>query len=623
MATAAQPGIAVKVGVQPATLDDLFEPGRLRKTAAAIRKEVRLIRARDAVDWIDWFVSIESSLSELSEEVVSGRYVPSPPTRYELAKSHGAFRVITSFNMRDAIVYRHICDEALDRAIPNKVPGAFFSRRHSATPVGKTLTLPEDAYHSFFEVWLKFNQYRAHTLLNNAYRVLVVTDITNYFDSIQHDLLIEYLSPLRLPRKAMGLLGRLLEAFKPTAGHSPNPRVGLAVDELDCSRELAHLFLFEHDARIVADFGEDNYVRWMDDQNIGVRSMTEARRLVNSLTRSLCCQRLTLNSGKTKFLDPAETVKFFQLEANEEIENWSAKFKSIGPVNIQQARIELEALWNRISTAPYANKGYWAKVLKRFYAAATKADSPVLEAHALQHLIENPDIDERIFQYYAKRNRGEDLLRLFSDYASTGENLFEATEAAFFESLLLLDPSPALAMRIRELASEFATARSPLQSGKPLSRASAILVMYWFGEPAWRLHGLFNADSARRLLKEVARAWAASVCALRPKLLKSVQSTLVGHPSDDVARLSSFLTALTTGTVATVGNYKNQKSRWPLPGKYYDVRSWLVLDAASCTSESTLKTQLRRDFNAFRALARTAAEKRAASRIGRRLLRRP
>jgi hypothetical protein len=215
---AAVPGISVRVKIQPPTFEELFEPARLRKTSTAIRKEVRLLRARDVVDWIDWFVSLEGSLSALSQEVISGVYVPSAPTRYELGKSHGAFRVITAFNMRDAIVYRHICDEALERAMPTKVAGAFFSRRHSATPMGNTLTLSPDDYHTFFEIWLKFNQYRAHTLLNNAYQVLVVTDITNYFDSIQHDLLIEYLSPFQLPRKAVGLLGRLLEAFKPTAG---------------------------------------------------------------------------------------------------------------------------------------------------------------------------------------------------------------------------------------------------------------------------------------------------------------------------------------------------------------------------------------------------------------------
>jgi len=242
------------------TFEQLFETASLRKTAATIRKEIRLIRARDAVDWIDWFVSLEDSLSVLSSDIISGEYAASTPTRYELAKSHGAFRVITSFNIRDAIVYRHICDEALQRATPQKVAGAFFSRRHAPTPLGKTLIPHDDDYQSFFAVWLQFNQYRAKTMLNQVYQVLVVTDITNYFDSIQHDLLVEYLSPLKLPRKAVGLLGRLLEAFKPGAGHSPNPRVGLPVDELDCSRELAHLFLFEHDSRMVQKFGEANYV---------------------------------------------------------------------------------------------------------------------------------------------------------------------------------------------------------------------------------------------------------------------------------------------------------------------------------------------------------------------------
>lgn len=339
---AATPQVTVRVKIRPPTFEELFEAPRLRKTSITIRKEVRLLRARDAVDWIDWFVSLDGSLAALSQDVTSGSYTPSAPTRYELAKSHGAFRVITAFNMRDAIVYRHICDEALDRATPNKVAGAFFSRRRSATPIGNTLALDPDNYHTFFDIWLTFNQYRSHTLLNSAYRVLMVTDITNFFDSIQHDLLIEYLSPFQLPRKAMGLLGRLLEAFKPPAGHSPNPQVGLAVDELDCSRELAHLFLFEHDSRIASEFGESNYVRWLDDQNIGVRSMTEARRCVNILTRSLSSQRLTLNSGKTKFLTPPDVVKHFQLRANEQIDHWEQRFRAIGPLNLASARSELQ-----------------------------------------------------------------------------------------------------------------------------------------------------------------------------------------------------------------------------------------------------------------------------------------
>ena len=497
------------------TFEDLFDPSRLRRTAAIIRKEVRLLHARDVIDWTDWFVALEPSLASLSQEVISGAYAPSAPTRYELGKSHGAFRVITALNMRDAIVYRHICDEALERSTAEKVPGAYFSRRHSATPVGSTFDIEGDEYHSFFEVWLTFNQYRSRTLLNDVYQVLVVTDITNYFDSIQHDLLIEYLSPFQLPRKAMGLLGRLLEAFKPTAGHSPNPRVGLPVDELDCSRELAHIFLFEHDKRVVGEFGSSNYVRWLDDQNIGVRSLSEARKLVNVLTRSLSSQRLTLNAGKTKFLLPADVLLHFQLEANEELDEWEQRFKRITAINVNQARDELTECWNLISSGDHVGVGNWGKILKRVYAAATKVDSDLLEGRALQDLVDHPDqLDERIFGYFAKRNRGEQLLNLFSQYCEAGEDLFEATETALFESLLLLDPTPVLAARVRRFASAFAQGGMAGQSGKPTGRASAILVQYWLGEPAANLLGLFDADSARRLPKEVAKVFGSAQ--LRP-----------------------------------------------------------------------------------------------------------
>lgn len=288
--------------------NQLFSLSTLKHTWRRLHKELRELRIRDCVDWIDWSENLEINLCSLRDEILNGSYQPLPPARYELAKSKGSFRVMTMPNIRDALVYRHIADESLRRALPYKVKGAFFSRRHSATPVGKTFMIDNDSYEKFFPIWLRYHEYQTRTLLNEPYEILVTTDITNYFDSIPHELLLEYLAPLGLPRKAIALLGRLLEILKPTAGHSPNPRVGIPVDELDCSRQLAHIFLFEHDHRIIKEIGEDHYVRFMDDQNIGVKDGTEVRFVVNLLTRSLAMQRLTLNAGKTRFLTPEQVA---------------------------------------------------------------------------------------------------------------------------------------------------------------------------------------------------------------------------------------------------------------------------------------------------------------------------
>ena len=55
-----------------------------------------------------------------------------------------------------------------------------------------------------------------------------------------------------------------------------------------------------------------------------------------------------------------------------------------------------------------------------------------------EDLVRFPDLDERIFLCLARRNRGEKLLVLFDRYRSSGECLFEATEASFFGDSLII-----------------------------------------------------------------------------------------------------------------------------------------------------------------------------------------
>ena len=598
---------------------ELFSLGRLRKTWRVIRREIRGLEVRDVLDWLDWSVSLDSSLLELQRVVIDGSYTPSPPTRYEVGKAKGSYRVITALNIRDALVYRHLSEDAYQKSLRFKIPGAYFSWRQHSSPVGKTLSLTEDFYYRSFEVWLRYNEYRTRTMLSGIYEVLVVTDIANYFDSISHDILLEYLAPLGLPRKAVALLGRMLEAFKPPTGHSPNPRIGLPVDELDCSRALAHIFLFEHDHRIAQVFGEDNYVRWMDDQNIGALNHAHARRIVNSLVHSLSTQRLTLNDGKTHLLTPDEVVVQFQLGPNTELTEFEQRIKVSRRTPLDALRAEFEELWQRIVNGPTVGEGHWDKILKRAYALAILLDSPCLEERTYPDLINLPVLGPRIFQYLALRGRFDLLLSLFINYCASGNNLFEAIEAGFFESLLMLDARMKDAPILRALAGQFATGTYVGQTGKPLGRSSAIIALYWHGASAGEITNLYTQPQAIELPKEVARAWMVCSTVLKPPSLREVQARLFGHPSDDVARMAHFLAELLTGNVTTLGNYKSLKSRWPFVGKYYDARSWLAFDLASRSPNMKLKATLVKDLGLFEKYHRTAQEKRVLSRVKRRL----
>jgi hypothetical protein len=589
----------------PATF---FAIAALRATWRQLRKEVRQARIRDAVDWLDWSVGLDRSLVELHGELVTGVYHPAPPSRFEAPKAAGSYRVVTVPHIRDALVYRHIADSILGRLITRKVKGAYFSRSHAATPIGKTFDVTEDPSLSVIEIWLRYNEYRTHTLLNQPYRVLVVTDITNYFDSIPHDLLIEHLAPAGLPREAVGILGKLLEALRPTAGHSCAPRIGLAVDEYDCSRQLAHVFLFAHDRRVVAKVGEDNYVRWMDDQNVGVDSHPLARRVVNLLTRSLAEQRLTLNAGKTKFLTPPQVAAHFQLEANQLLTDWHDAFqrgkKKVTPAIIARFR----ALWKRIQARPEAREGNWDKILKRVFGMAGELGIPDLEALAPETLVQYPSLAERVFTYYARRNRASQLLILYRNYLHAGENLYEFLEAQFFEAALLLSPSTPVRNALRVLAERFATGAHSRQTGRPLGRANAILCLYWFGTPGKQLSSLFDQSAARALPKEVARTWLACCTARSPKAIDPILHLLIGNAGDDVARLARFLIAVVTSRLATIGAYYHRRARWPSKGYCYDARAWLVFELCSHSKEPRMRASTRTALKHFTSLAVTWPE---------------
>ena len=50
---------------------------------------------------------------------------------------------------------------------------------------------------------------------------------------------------------------------------------------------------------MVALVGEDNYVRWMDDQNFGVSSTAEGLRVLSEVGKSLASLHLSANAKKT------------------------------------------------------------------------------------------------------------------------------------------------------------------------------------------------------------------------------------------------------------------------------------------------------------------------------------
>jgi hypothetical protein len=175
----------------------------------AIRQELRNASVRDVVDFLEYDVDPDKWINSLLRQIESGRYEPSTLLRFTLGKSLGFSRTMTLPSVPDLVLYRAIVD-------------CFYSKA-------------------------KRKQHQ-HSHVEEALRGLVV------------------------PPRMVGLLFFLLERLSIRQDYSGSHGISLPVDEFDCSRNLAHMVLFSHDDTMVRLVGENAYIRWMDDQIIGVQS---------------------------------------------------------------------------------------------------------------------------------------------------------------------------------------------------------------------------------------------------------------------------------------------------------------------------------------------------------------
>ena len=141
---------------------------------------------------------------------------------------------------------------------------------------------------------------------------MIVSDIANYYDSVSYDHLRNILADLSLAREhALDLLIYTLSCMLWQPDYMPRVPVGLPQSNLDAPRLLAHCFLFEID-ELLSNMKNVDFARYMDDIDVGVDSIPEARVVIRDLDLSLQTRQIRLNSGKTKDFTEKEAREHFR-----------------------------------------------------------------------------------------------------------------------------------------------------------------------------------------------------------------------------------------------------------------------------------------------------------------------
>jgi hypothetical protein len=441
-------------------------PGISRSTLwaawKAIRQQVRRFEHRDPADYLEYDIDPDVWINRLLKHIASGQYAPHAPKRYSVAKSNGFSRTISLPHIPDLVLYRAIVDHLFRRAhhqqkkhvyfqqaTLSKVAAGAFKQAASAarSEHEEDLAYPIVRRNRFLE-WLRFDQYRKLLIFERTYPFIVLTDVSNFFDSILYGRVEQSLYGLRASPKLVGLLFFLLERFSPREPYTPSQRMGLPVDQCDCSRNLAHMMLFPHDERMVELVGEDAYVRWMDDQNIGVASRAEGLRVLGEVGQSLARLHLAPNSGKSKILTLAGAKRHFHFRANALLDEIH-KMPFRTHVQRRTLRRQLIIAW-RIALLEEGT-GEWPKVLRRFYRYAARARARFMRSRARRDILSHPSLTSRVCEYLHYSSSVRECINFAQDLLSEPEQVYSDVSYQLLDWLLRLEPTPTEARILRRL----------------------------------------------------------------------------------------------------------------------------------------------------------------------------
>jgi hypothetical protein len=446
---------------------------------------VRRSVVRDVIDFLDYDIEPEVWIRRLVAQLASGRYEPKSPDRFPLAKSSGLSRQMTQPAIPDVVLYRAVADSLYRGAKRREHKHVYFLRRQAADASRTAATEAAAAMSSYpsgsrsrFLTWLRYDQYRKYLILKRVYPYIVVTDISNFFDSILFNRVVDSVLGRFAQPRMVGLLLFLLERLSIREAFSESPRIGLPVDEHDCSRKLAHMVLFPHDDRMTALVGEDAYVRWMDDQNIGVRSRAHGLTILSQVGTSLARLHLTPNTSKTKLLSLSEARRHFHLDLNKLLD---AVDKMPNTTKRQRVLVgrELRRVWSLAKL--HEGKGEWEKILKRIYLVSGLAGSRLLRRLALPHLLKYPTSAARIADYVRWTGTAPEYLRFVRLAWGHDEQIHEDVNLILAEGLLRLEAFGVDAREATKIGQSLLQQKGQPEVGRLLCRPLGPLVLLRFG----------------------------------------------------------------------------------------------------------------------------------------------
>lgn len=378
-------------------LDVVFEKKKIIEVwRNIVKQQLRKLDIQDLYDFYDFNYNIEDRALVLRTDILNGNYRTVKPLIYRIEKKLGVCRHIIIPQPQDALVLQ-VLTENLNKEIIGKMPSqnSFYSQdRHNMRYPHQ---LEIDYSLSWRKQWNKLQKLIYQ--FKEEKELLIVTDLSNYYDSIDISVLRSQISNIVDSKEVfLDLLFKIIESISWTPDYLPYTGRGLPTSNLEGIRLLAHSFLFEFDA-ILKEKTNDSFTRWMDDVIIGVNSRKEAIEIISEASDVLKSRGLALNLAKTDIYDSEKAEYHFQIESNKYLDSidYSVKRRT-------KTYNELTSkLKKNLNKHLKDNKPKYAeKITKRYVTAFGRLKSEKLLSNVAELYDQIPGIRQNLLYYLAE-----------------------------------------------------------------------------------------------------------------------------------------------------------------------------------------------------------------------------
>ncbi|KKL47887.1 hypothetical protein LCGC14_2331050, partial [marine sediment metagenome] len=244
---------------------------------------------KDLDNWKDW----------ITKEIKDKKYIPSPAHYCNVPKRGGLIRPGSHLTISDHFYYLHLVGEAYNK-IYKKLQWSQEIKDFAYALTGK-VDDPKWVKNQFL-CWQSFRQ-KSLEKLDKGYPFIIITDITGYYENIDHMTLYSDLKAVGTENETAIAIKSCLKKWAILQGK------GLP-QACTASHILAKLFLNDVDLALYNSNIE--HLRYVDDIRIFCKSKAEAKMALVQLIELLRLRGLNLQSAKTKIVNAEDARKVIE-----------------------------------------------------------------------------------------------------------------------------------------------------------------------------------------------------------------------------------------------------------------------------------------------------------------------